>query len=286
MAGTRYTSIPKQWWSYLGSPLRLLDNDLVRLEANDPGPQLVDRLETLSAKKVDVPSPDVSGGGYAPSLESGQIIKTGTNPNAAAYRSEVALPGSPYVRATEGWRLITEFDLNLSGGFATQPTDSWNVLYQTHGRLNDQSWPQPPVELNFQNGTYRVSSSSHAPNAAGQLIPAFSESMPRIRISNPVGTWHTWKFDVVLGGAGRGHANVWCDGEQVVRNWFPLSGTYYSHPAAVDGTLSPYSHEWVYTKIGLYGAGSHTQHRVVQHRAVKFTTVDINNVTRYEMASA
>ena len=248
-------------------------------------PQMADRVRVKSIRSVDISSPDVSGGGVAPTLNE-RTVATGTAAGATNYRSEIALPGNPYIRATEGWRTSTEFDLHLSDGFASQPDTSWNVVYQTHGRLVDQSWPQPPVELNFQKGSYRVSSSSHAPNSAGQLVPAFDESMPRIVIPDPVGAWHRWRIDVVLGGAGRGYVNAWCDGEQVVDMWFPVSGTYYAHPNNLDGTPSPYRHEWVYTKIGLYGAGTHSVPRTVQHRNIVFETRTLDKVIRYEMAAA
>ena len=284
---SRYDTIPKAWWQWMGTGFKLLDQDLAAIEDNTAagtGPNMLDRLVTESATRINASGKDVSGGGYQPTLEPGQIIKTGTSAGAASYRSEVTLPTSAYIRATEGWTIDTSFDLNLSGAFATQPTNSWNVVYQIHGRLNSQVWPPPPVELNFQAGTYRVSNSSTAPNADGQLIPSFSESMPRIRIANPVGAWHTWRIRTVLGGAGRGFVNAWCDGEQVVTDWFPIAGTFYSHPNALDGTPSPHGHEWVYTKIGLYGGGSHTSDRVVQHRNVVHTVADVNNVTRYVMA--
>ena len=282
----RHSRLPARWWPYMGSALHGIDADLAALEDGGGaggGPSMLDRLVTVSGTRITAAGTDVSGGGYTPTLEPGRIIKSGTNPNQAAYRSEVTLPNATYVRATEGWTIDIEFGLNLSGGFSSQPSTSWNVLFQLHGRLNNQTWPQPPVELNFQNGTYRISSSSHAPNAAGESIPAFSESMPRIRVPNPVGTWHEWRIKTVLGGSGRGFVNAWCDGEQVVTDWFPISGTLYAHPAAANGTVSPYSHEWIYTKLGLYGAGAHTAHRVVQHRDVQFTVADVNNVTRYEM---
>lgn len=251
---------------------------------------LADTLGQTSATKINVSGKDVSGGGYTPSLEAGNIIKTGTSPGQGAYRSETTLPTSTYVRAQEGHRVTTEFELNLSGAFSDQPPTSWNVVFQMHGRLWGQTWPQPPVELNFQSGSYRLSSSSHAPNAEGVSVPAFHEALPRLWIPQPVGTWHLWKISSVLGGAGSGFVDVWCDGEQVVHQWFPKSGTMYVQPEVPgqakpngQGTMSDFSHEWIYTKIGLYGSGSHTKHRVVQHRNVRFTVMGTNNTTTYTM---
>lgn len=251
---------------------------------------LADTLGQTSATKIDVSGTDVSGGGYAPTLEPENIIKTGVSPGQAAYRSEVTLPTSTYVRATEGQRVTTEFELNLSLAFSDQPSSSWNVVFQQHGRLWDQTWPNPPVELNFQNGSYRLSSSFFAPNAEGVSIPAFNEAQPRLWIPQPLGTWHLWKISTVLGGAGCGFVDVWCDGEQVVHQWFPKSGTMYIQPEVPgqskpngQGSRSDFSHEWIYTKIGLYGAGTHTKHRVVQHRNVRFTVMGLNNTTTYTM---
>lgn len=254
-------------------------------EAGAPtqSPRMTDRVAVLSATRINGTGADLNGGGYTPRLD-GRTVTTGIGPGSGSYRSEFTLPTGTYVRATEGWRTITEFDLLLSPGFATMPANSWNVVYQTHGRLRSGVWPPPPVELNFQAGTYRMSNSSTAPNSDGQLIPSFSESMPRIRIPDPVGEWHRWRIDNRLGGAGRGYVDVWCDGERVVEAWFPTAGTFYSHPNAVDGTPSQHGHEWVYTKLGLYGGGAHTVERVVKHRDISFTVHDLNGVTRYEMA--
>ena len=68
------------------------------------------------------------------------------------------------------------------------------------------------------------------------------------------------------------------------RDWFwPF---LYAHPNNRDGTPSPYRHEWVFTKIGLYGAGTHSVPRTVQHRNIVFETRTLDKVIRYEMEAS
>lgn len=75
--------------------------------------------------------------------------------------------------------------------------------------------------------------------------------------------------------------------DRIPERYWPYAGRMVNaHPNNLDGTPSPYRHEWVFTKIGLYGAGTHSVPRTVQHRNIVFETRTLDKVIRYEVEAS
>ena len=233
---------------------------------------------------VLVGNPDVSGNGTTPT-KSGSVITSRCSGSNGSYRSELIwstdTTTSSQIRMGRGWHLAAEWDMILDSGFSSQDPGSWNVLAQVHGPALNGTWYPPPVELNFQGGSYRVSNSGDVPLADGSTTSAFDEYMPRLWVPNPVGTWHHWKLAVRLGGPGVGQVDLWCDWKHVVKGWRPAAGTFYTQPPA--SSASTAQHNYVVFKTGLYGSQSSGIAKTVQHKDLRITTQDVNNIKTWRL---
>lgn len=265
-------------------------------DAADPVAYLSDQLGAIQTDRLSWGWPDTQiggspSGGLAPTVESGNVSVSGVRAGANSWRSErVVCTGSssPHtpVKGVLGDMLTVEVDIKVGSGFASQPADNHNVLMQIHGPLRDGNWPPPPVELNFQNGSYRVSTSATSPHpVTGELVPTFDEYHPRIWLPSAQRTnaWHRWKFAITLGAPGSGRVDVWCDGAKVVHDWRPRPGTFYTPFPSTTGE-STRAHEYVYVKYGCYGGGTAMPaDRYVYHRGLRCTLRDLNNVRTWRM---
>lgn len=222
---------------------------------------------------------DVSGQGIQPEWVD-DVLTYGAGGNGS-YRSEYIWGTGPattdQVRLTHGMYLAAEWDQYLDEGFSNQDANSWNVIAQVHGPSINGTWNPPPVEINFQNGTFRVSNSTNVPLQDGTTVAQFDEYLPRIRLDRPIGEWHHFKIGVRLGGPGVGTVDLWIDGKHVVVNWQPKAGTFYTH-ANVAGA-SQGAHNYVIFKTGLYGHQTSGTPKALYQRNMRITTHQLNSIT-------
>lgn len=243
-----------------------------------------DELGAIQAQKLSRSWPDKSGGGLVHVFNGDEVTYEVTG--GTTYRSESiwgvdnASTGKvDAIKSIRGDRLTVEFDYWLSPEFATLPANCHHVLCQFHGPQKSGAWPAPPVELVFQNGSYRISNAGSSPLPDGTLVPTFDEVHPRIWLpaSQRVNTWHRWKISVLFAGSGCGSVDAWLDGTKIVEDWRPRPGTFYTLPASASGD-STHDHDWIYFKTGLYGYGSDAPKRTAKLKNLRITQRELNQV--------
>ena len=243
-----------------------------------------DDLGAIQTQKLSRSWPDKSGGGLVHVFNGDEVTYEVTG--GTSYRSESvwgvdnASTGKvDAIKSIRGDRLTVEFDYWLSPEFATVPANCHHVLCQFHGPQKSGSWPAPPVSLVFQNGSYRISTSSTSPLPDGTLVPTFDEVHPRIWLpaNQRVNTWHRWKFSVLFAGPGCGSVDAWLDGTKIVEDWRPRPGTFYTLPASASGD-STHDHDWIYFKTGIYGYGSNAPGRTAKLKNLRITQRELNQV--------
>lgn len=151
------------------------------------------------------------------------------------YRSEFFWnsPGGPQIRVGEGDRVRCELQLSPHLGASGTDPRVWQVLWQLHGPAQDDSWPQPPLNLHVRGGTWRLGGG--AGRAGGQA--AYARPFPAFVDGASV----TWRLDIVISAdPAKARVDAWLDGRHVVQDWRPPSGTRYPNQP------------WLTMKSGLY----------------------------------
>lgn len=154
------------------------------------------------------------------------------------YRSEVFWrhPSGAQIRLQEGDRLSCEFTVTPHLGGVASDSDQWQVLWQLHGPAKDGQWPQPPLNLHIRGNTWRIGGGAGRPDGE----ESYAEPFPEFEDGHQA----RWRIDAVVSqDPAKARVDAWLNGEQVVTDWHPPSGTRYP------------DHDYLTLKSGLY-AGS------------------------------
>lgn len=178
-----------------------------------------------------------------------------------------------------GWRLFfypgdlvtTEFDVkpDICGPNGELPPDdqSWHVVYQMHGSLRNNTWASgPPVSLLWQNGTWYLRGGYDITQADGTYTRAYKSQAPATPPA-PCGVWQHWKIEQFLGGPGVGYVNAWLNSTQVLSNWKPAAGTFYTE-------FGDYSHQALQLKNGIYAGGETAWARSITEKNITVTRIN------------
>lgn len=192
-------------------------------------------------------------GANPPLVQDGEVIAAVPEnaPRADRYRSEVyweSSAGAP-LRVYEGDRLRCELTVTPQLGASAADPDQWQIVWQLHGPEKNGFWPQPPLNLHVRGETWRVGGGGGRDGGQESYFKPFSPYID--------GKTVTWRFDVLVSeNPARATVNAWLDGDLVVRDWHPPSGTRYPE------------HDYLTVKTGLYAGVTGTDIASDQAREV------------------
>lgn len=214
------------------------------------------------------PLRDVEWAGLSP-IFAGNTISTRVGGGDA--RSEVfwETPKEGRIRLPRKSTVTAEFDVRQQLQNATTDAlpskDTWHVLFQLLGPTEANTWPGPPFSVAWQNGTYRIGGGAAVPDSNGKL--QFKGTWFTPYPQAPLNTWRNFKITTYIDGPGSGWVSLWIDGRQILDEWKPLAGTFYTGAGR-------YSHKDIQIKTGLYtGTNSPAWSRSSQHRNIRLTWV-------------
>ncbi len=227
--------------------------------ATSAAPSASERPPAVAGQELTVGVREGQAGALPPWWTGSSVqaeVPAGVTP-ADKYRSEFfwSDPGGPQVKVGEGDRLRCRLQIGPHLGASGAERGVWQVVWQLHGPLRDGQWPAPPLNLHVRGGSWRIGGGAGRPDGYADYakpFPAFVDD------KNVV-----WDFDILVSqDPARARVDAWLDGEHVVEDWHPPSGTRYP------------DHAWLSMKSGLYTGSDPGTPPPTGRRYVTFSPMD------------
>lgn len=220
-------------------------------EPSSPSTVSLSRLEGQNGAATPTPSGDA----VIAAIPSGAA-------KAPYYRSEgFWTQDGQVVELREGDRVHLEMTITPRLAGVGTTANQWNVLWQLHGPMQDESWPAPVLTLSVDKGTWRLGGGNGHPDrnrfGAAATKPAFVEGQP-VR----------WTMDITVStDPQKATVEATMNDAPVATGWHPPGGTIYP------------GQQWVGLKSGLYAGGQNGASADPRARSVSVEIADLS-VTR------